>query len=267
MATPWTVALCLSTLAVLACGKVDQNRSWDGANDAFNLEDGRPAQGIYAVWRGVLKDKRDDADAKIMATTFTLNKDKTFLLTLDDIPSAGAGGSYIQFQDSILFTIRKSSLSIFGLTGAKRDMNYSLFGKTMIIFDKQIEFKLEAGDQDAPQADEALPESTSLLGKWQGQDQKGNSWLLTLTNDRLFTARVENVSSSPLHLAGSFEQNPDRPEESARLLITQTNNESTADMTLQTELVQANTRLKVTVLVPDTDGGSREVQNFTMRRL
>jgi hypothetical protein len=202
-----------------------------------------------------------------MSTTVLLNADKTFLITLDDIPSAGAGGTYIQFQDTILFTVTKSALSMFGLAGSQRDLNYSLFGKTLTMFDKQIEFKLEVATATTEQNQGEIPNTDPLLGRWQGRDKKDNDWYLTLDAGRLFTARVENATSNPLHIEGAMDIVADSNPERADLITTKTNNPETSAMKITVEYAPASKKLKVEIFKATSDEASEEIQSFYMSKI
>jgi hypothetical protein len=252
----------------IGCGKADQTRSWDGGKgDNFNLDQNQPAAGIANKWHGGLKDKREDAPTKLMPASLVLNQDKTFLITLDEVPSAGAGGTYIQFQDTILFTITKSALSIFGLAGSQRDMNYSLFGNTLTVFDKQVELKLEvAGASSVPGPGE-VADNDPILGKWQGRDKRNNDWYLDLITGRAFTARVENEASNALHLEGTIDFVPDSNPERAALITTKRNNPDTEPMKIVIEYSVATKKLKVIISKVISETESEEVQFFYMTKI
>jgi hypothetical protein len=258
----WIMAI---TAAISACGK-DDGKGSQGTDQPNLWNPSQQTRELPGSWQGAIKDKRDNAPLRMMPATITFKEDKTFLLTIDDNPTAGATGTYAKFTDSILFRIVKSSLSTFGLSQTQRDLSFTQIGDTLVLFDEVLEIKLEAVKRPSTQEPPGdVADTDPQLGTWVGKDAQRNSWTITINRKLTFDARVENSASSALILSGTYEILKDGAEETVSMSVVKTNNPDTASMLLETQYQEGAKALQVTVF--DTAGGAkREVQRFSLRK-
>jgi len=244
-----------------SCGKADKIKNWDDGND-FNLDDQNTNSALTREWSGVLKDKRPEAAVKLMPVSIAFNADGSFNLRTTDESNGSVSGTYARFPATILFSIQLSTISIFGLDGSQHDINYSLLGRTLTIFNDSMELKLLAGPPPSENTPIIIKANDPLAGSWVGSDRAGNGWTIVIDYGGNFTVQVTNEANNPMQMGGKLSFKNPSNSKLGFLNVSQSNNPNTVDTKLAFEISIDGSTLEIVIF----DKEDQEIQTLVLEK-
>lgn len=228
---PWSLPkfISLSTIALAACSLGAcgaSNVVGAGADGGGNPGDGDASAWIAGSWTGTFKLKDEDSESMSATAKFTVTDERagSFTITLPDNDTAAIEGKFQDFAgETLVLTVKKSSISSLGNDTSTSNLDYDLIGDSLKLQNERALLRLVRAKTDDDKTDDGEPTpQTGMTGHWGCQDTNGYLWAIQIKSETEFSADVttKNGSRAPIWLDGSVAKIANDAEYDARLTVT-----------------------------------------------